>query len=265
MKRVVLLTFAAVAWLGLPRAGVGQESGPPQFYWVLQEHVKPSMAQEYEAATKEMIQLLSSVPDAASKVPFVTISSPEIGYAYVIPVQGFSGMDKAWQNWEATIDAVGRDKFMEIQAKATAATDHVASSVLWLREDLSYLLDTTAMTAERPYRMYHWWYAIPGKESQLEEIAQEYVKLYKAKGITTGWRLYQAVMGPDMPLYLVVESATDPADYYSNEKKIRSMLGEEGKKLDMKALKVARRLEVQFGWQRPDLSFPPAATQTTSR
>ncbi len=43
------------------------------------------------------------------------------------------------------------------------------------------------------------------------------------------------------------------------------MLGEEGKKLDMKALEVARRLEVQFGWQRPDLSFPPAATQTTSR
>lgn len=264
MRRLVPAVLALIVWLGMPLGLAAQEYGPPQMYWVLAEHVKPSMLQEYEAATKEMIQLLASVPDAASKVGFTTISGPEVGYAYVITVEGFSGMDKAWQNWEAMIDAAGRDKFMAIQAKASAATDYAESFVLMLREDLSYLLESTALTAERPYRMYHYWYAIPGKEQQVEAVVKEYVELYKAKGMTTGWRVYQAVMGPDLPMYLVVETAKDPADYYASQKKVMSALGKEGDELEKKGLKYGRRIEIREGWIRPDLSFPPM-TRTTSR
>ncbi len=264
MKRLAPAVLAALVWLGLPGGLAAQEYGPPQMYWVLAEHVKPAMLTEYEAATKEMIQLLASVPEAAGKVQFTTISGPEVGYAYVITVQGFSGMDKAWQNWEATIEAAGRDKFMAIQEKASAATDHAESFVLMLREDLSYLPETTALTAERPYRMYHYWYTLPGKEQKVEAVVKEYIALYKSKGMTTGWRVYQAVMGPDLPMYLVVETAKDPADYYTNEMKVRSALGEAAENLDKRALQYARRLETSYGWIRPDLSFPPA-TRTTSR
>ncbi len=264
MKRFAPALFAAVLWLGLPAGLAAQEYPPPQMYWVLAEHVKPAMLHEYEAATKEMIRLLASVPDATSKVQFTTISGPEVGYAYVITIDGFSGMDRAWQNWEATIEAAGRDKFMAIQEKASAATDYAESFVLMLREDLSYLPETTALTAERPYRKYHYWYSLPGKEQQVEAVVKEYVQLYKSKGLTTGWRIYQTVIGPDLPMYLVVETAKDPADYHATEMKVRSALGEAGQKLEMKALQYARRLEIRDGWIRPDLSFPPT-TQTTSR
>ncbi len=152
MRRLVLAVLTAIVWHAIPTGLAAQECGAPQLYWVLAEHVKPAMLQEYEAATKEMIELLASVPDATSKLQFTTISGPEVGYAYVIAVQGFSGMDKVWQDWETTIDAAGRDKFMAIQGKASAATDHGESFVLMLREDLSYLPETTALTAERPGR-----------------------------------------------------------------------------------------------------------------
>lgn len=173
-------------------------------------------------------------------------------------------MDKVWQDWETTIDAAGRDKFMAIQGKASAATDHGESFVLMLREDLSYLPETTALTAERPYRIYHYWYALPGKEQQVEAVVKEYVQLYKSKGLTSGWRIYQTIMGPDIPMYVVVETAKDPAEYYANEMKVRSALAEAGQKLDEKAMQYARRAEIWDGWIRPDLSFPPA-TRTTSR
>lgn len=71
-------------------------------------------------------------------------------------------------------------------------------------------------------------------------------------------------MGPDIPMYVVVETAKDPAEYYANEMKVRSALAEAGQKLDEKAMQYARRAEIWDGWIRPDLSFPPA-TRTTSR
>ncbi len=91
MRRLALGFLAAIVWLGVPTGLAAKEYGPPQMYWVLAEHVKPAMLQEYEAATKEMIELLASVPDAASKLQFTTISGPEVGYAYVIARPGLLG------------------------------------------------------------------------------------------------------------------------------------------------------------------------------
>ncbi|MEE9133538.1 MAG: hypothetical protein V3U13_08260 [Gemmatimonadota bacterium] len=267
MRRVLLLALVAIPVLGLSGPATAQEAeeyGPPEMFWVYQEYVKPAMLQEYEAATKDLIDLLASSQEATSSIEFITISGSEFSYSYVIPVEGFGGIDEAWKSWQAAMEAAGRDKFSEIEARTAKAIDHAESSVLMLRADLSYMVEATALTADKPFRMYHYWYAIPGKESELEGVAKEFAALYKAKGIDHGWRIYQAVMGPDLPMYLVVETAADEADYHATVKKVEEMAGEEGMKLNQKALKFARNIVIQHGWIRPDLSFPQTLS-TSSR
>ena len=262
MKRLLLLTLVAAPLIGLSGPAAAQESAPPVMYWVYQEFVKPSMLQEYEAAAKEMIDVMGSV-SASGSVEYIAISGSQFDYAYVMPIDGFAGIDKIWQEWSAMVEAIGQEKWAEIEASSSKAVDHAQSTVLMLREDLSYNLEMTALTTDRPFRAYTYWFGIPGKTSELEGVAKEYAELYEAKGLDHGWRIYQTVMGPDQPVYLVVETAADEADYHATAKKNREALGDEGMKLNQKALKYARRVEEQHGWIRPDLSFPPPTATGT--
>ena len=261
MRKLPLLLLAAVLQF-VPASAVAQEYEQPPMYWVYQDYVQPSQVQDFEAASKKMIGMFESA--SVTGVEWVTISGPEIGYIYAIPIEGFAGIGEAWKNWEAAVEAVGRDQFMEIQAEFGAMLDHSASSVLMLRPDLSYRLDDTALTAERPFRMYHWYYALPGKEQDLEKVAREFVQLYESKGVEMGWRVYQVVIGPELPAYVVVETAADEAEYYAQQKKASEMVGEEGARLDAKAMQATRRMDVNGGWIRPDLSYPQTAATASN-
>ncbi len=263
MKKVVSLAVTALCLAGLAAPAVAQEAGPPQVFFVYSEHVKASMMQEYEAMTKEMIQAMAAAPGVKGSLEWTTIWSPDLGYSFVFVTEGFSGMDKLHQSWQTAIEAMGREKFMKLGEKTGPMIERGESYALILRPDLSYMPETVGLTAA-PLRMYHWWYTTPGKEMAVEAVAKEYVELYKAKNIDRGWRVYQAAMGDDLPMYLVVETASKMADYYTESEKIEAALGEEGKKLQQKALKLTRRVEDGYGVVRTDLSFPPAEMKSES-
>ena len=97
-----------------------------------------------------------------------------------------------------------------------------------------------------------------------EELAKEFVELYKSKGVDSGWSIYQAITGSDLPLYVVAYPAKSEADYYANREKIREMLGEAGKKIGAKVGATIRRSEYKDGHIRRELSYPapePASTR----
>ncbi len=251
--RTPLLSLVALLALGVSGPGWAQEPEAPPMLWVLQDYVAPSNVQAYEVAAKELVDLLGSVN---AEPGYTTISGPEIGYAYVMPVNGFAGIGEVWQQWDATVEAIGAERFAEVHAQFGETIDHTASSVIMLRPDLSYRLDDTALSPEKPFRMYHWLYTVPGKEQDMERVAKAYVELYESKGIEHGWRTYQVVMGPDLPAYLIAESADSEADYWAAMSELQEVLGEEGEALSQEGMKYMRRIEINSGWVRADLSYP---------
>lgn len=257
MKRLALLMLPGLL-LGAAAAPLSaQEDKPPPTYFIHSEFVKASMFEQYEDATKELIGLLESSDVDPAAVGWMAVWGPQTGYAYVMPVEGMGGIGKLYASWESAVAKVGAERWQRVAARAEEAIDHVESSVLVLRPDLSYKLETTAMTPEMPYRHYYWWYVIPGKGEGLESVAKEFAELYAANGIETGWRMYQAAMGSDLPLYLVVFAAKDPAEFHAWDRETTARLGEEADRLYLKALSYARRVEEGHGWVRGDLSFPP--------
>jgi hypothetical protein len=256
--RRTLFGLLALGLLGLPGLASGQEQEAPPMFWVYQERVKPAMTQEYEAATKDLIALFESGGEATASLGWTTISSMENGYYYVMPIESFGGLDEAFGEWMTAVQAVGMDAFREVDSRTRAAMNYAEASVIALRPDLSYLPETVALDPEKPYRKYWWWYLTPGMEDDFEAVAKEFVELYAANNIETGWRIYQGMLGGEMPMYLVVDRAESPYDYAARDKEVMEILGDEAQALGMKAVKTARRIEESDGWFRPDLSFPRA-------
>jgi hypothetical protein len=255
MKRFTLGGPVAIPLILFAGQLSGQEVNHPM-YLVYQEYVRAAQTPQYEEATHTLLDRMLETP-ISSQVQFVTIAGPELGYAFVVPIDGFAGIDAFNRNLAAGAGHIGLDEWTGLEDKIGQAIDHRKSIVIELRPDLSYLPDLVDLTAELPFRNYHWYYTIPGKQQQLESVALELVALYAANGIGHGFRFYQILLGDDLPGYVVVERAESEADYAARTAKIRETVGGDADALLGKALAFTRRIEVMEGLIRPDLSFPP--------
>ena len=73
-------------------------------------------------------------------------------------------------------------------------------------------------------------------------MGADYVKLFKAKGRQDRLRaVTKAVMGPEMPVYMVSVGALDAADYHADDAKVTEMRG------GMQALAARRRVDAPSG------------------
>jgi hypothetical protein len=253
----ILPAIAAIA-VGSMLIAAQDDGAKPQMSLIFIQDVKPSMAMQYEAATKEMCELLTEHKADSSQVSFFTLSGPELGYVFVIPLpDGFSSMDAVHDNWMQAVDSIGSEKWLSIQKRADACVESTSMIHSVYREDLSYVPATPSVKQEDiGYANYEFLYTFSGQEAEFAAIAKEWKALYEKNGIKRGWIVYQQVTGDDLPLFLIAEVAKSEADYYETSAKIREKLGEAGQALGMKSSKVIRKVEQMSGRPRPDLSYP---------
>ena len=259
MKKQMLFCMAAgVAALGASViAGEGKEGPKPEMLCIYKEVVAPSKMKEYEAAIKYMISEFKAYQIDPEKVHFKTISGPEIGYLYVMPLENFAGMDEMRANWREAVEVIGKEKFEAMVAPAEEAIDHVEIFHAIRRADLSYVPENPRLKPDEvEYIHYGFYYVIPGKEKEFEALAGEFVELYQSNNIDSGWVIFQSITGSDLPVLVVAHAAKSSADYYSNRERVREVVGEEAKKLGEKVGALVRKMEFKEGMLRPDLSYP---------
>jgi hypothetical protein len=238
-------------------AGDEQEGQKPQMYSIYKEVVQPAKTQVYEAALKNMIAEFKAYDIDPEKVNFKTIFGPEMGYVFVSPIENFAAMDTMMENWNAVVEIIGKDRFQEMMVEAEAALEHSEFFHVMRRPDLSYVPENPRLTPDEiQYVHYGFYYPIPGKQEQLEEVAKKFVELYKSKNISSGWSIYQSITGTDLPLLVVAHAAKSESDYYSERAKLKELIGEEGEKLGQQAHALVRKVEFKDGYIRPDLSYP---------
>lgn len=249
--RKPLLPALALAVAALPL------SAQQQPYLVLhQEVVKPSMVAQYEAASKDFIAMVKAHKDKMPHFSFECLMSPDFVYTYVLQIPNMGGMDVINAEFGAMAQAAGH-AYLDLNKRSGAATDHIRESVVQLAPELSYRPEQPRLKPEEAkYRGYSLYYVIPGREPEADQVAADYVKLYKSKNIAEGYGLYKAVLGPELPLYAVAIAARDAADYAAENAKLQETLGAEGRALAARAMALTRRFEVREAIARPDLSLP---------
>lgn len=224
---------------------------PPSLMFVWTDHVPVANAAAYEAESKKAMAKMAETEEG-KVLQFFSLSGNG-GYSYVLQLADMADFSKKSQEFMAATVAAGG---MQIWDAANQLVDHGSGQLIVLRSDLSYTpAEPRAEEATGQFRGYDWWYVRPGHEEAIEGVARRLVALYTEKNIDTGWRVYQAVTGDDLPLYVVTSTATNAADYHANEGRVGALVGEAAQQLIQEAQSHTRRVESTTAMMRPDMSM----------
>ena len=256
MKRfpiAAVVSLGAAVAVFAPTTG-GTQTPAPQYFVLHQERAKPSMVKEYESTTKEFVALVKANKAKMPHFSFNAFLSPDFTYSYVSPIPDFAGVDAINGDFGALIQAAGA-AFFDLNKRGGVAMERVDEAVIQRLPELSYApAEPRLEPGQARYFHYGFYYVIPGREPEAEAIGADYVKLFKARGIKTGYSVYKGVMGADMPYYFVSVGGTDAADYHAENAKTQAALGADLQALAARLLAVTRRFETREAVVRPDLS-----------
>ncbi|MCK5447643.1 MAG: hypothetical protein KAJ43_05835, partial [Gemmatimonadetes bacterium] len=113
MKRWMLFPLAVlILW---PASLAAQEEEYSPTWWaVFTEQVAPSNVAAFEEASAAMHEVI--VANAPEGMFYYTLSGPETGYMYAIPMESYEQFMEIGQQWEGMVEQIGRDKWMEMEA-----------------------------------------------------------------------------------------------------------------------------------------------------
>ena len=254
MKRWFLVPLV-VLMLWPASLAAQEEEYSPTWWAVFTEQVAPSDVAAFEevsAATYEVIK--ANAPD---DMVYYTLSGPETGYMYAVPMESYEQFMEIGQQWEGMIEKIGRDKWMEMEAKGSKMVTNRSMTLYIERMDLSYVPEAPRLTEEAAMRHYDYIYPVPGKEQAVEAVLHEWIELYKSHDADSGWMVYQAFTGADLPLYVFSTLATDRGDYEADGDRLDEMMGEADDALWKKTRDLLRKFEHNDAWFRPELSILP--------
>lgn len=109
------------------------------------------------------------------------------------------------------------------RAAATAwpAPDAVESRsvAIWrLRPDLSYEPAAPRLSSdEETFVHFDVFACLPGHEAELEALTKEYVAVDRDAGVRHRWRIYEVVIGNDLPAWVLATPARSRSDYDSEK------------------------------------------------
>ncbi len=259
MKRalaVICLLFLAVS------VSAQMALGPkPELYVIHEEVARPGMLAQYEATTRELFGMFSEQKVDPKVFAASAYMTTDMHYLFVAPIANFGGMDAINQVFMTMGQAVGKDRWADLMRRGNTTIASYNEFVAMRRPDLSYVPATPRLKPEER-RFVHWqfYYIDAAHTDDAEQVARDYVALFKSKNIGDSFSVYQVMSGNDLPLYVVGSPGKSPADFYSNDERINATLGADVRPLQARALSYTRKYEVKDGTARPDLSYPmPAA------
>ena len=258
MKRfpnVAVVSLGVALAILAPRAG-GAQAPAAQYFVLHQEQAKPSMVKEYEATTKEFVALVKANKTKMTHFSFAAFASPDFLYSFVAPIPNMAGMDAINGDFGALAQAAG-PAFSDLNKRSGVAIERIDEAVIQRMPELSYAPAEPRLESGRArYYHYGFYYVIPGREPEVEALGQEYLKLFKAKGVKNGYTIYKGVMGAGLPYYFVSEGALDAADFEAEDAKTAALVGPELQALGARLMALTRRYETREAVPRPDLSVP---------
>ena len=257
MKRLSL-----VAALGVLFTLSAYAVDPPkmQLFLIHEETINPSMMSQYEGATKDLIKAFNDKKMTSPSFMVNTYMTSDMHYLYLTPIANWAQIDSIWKDWMSANETVGKEKWADIMKRSNPTIISYDDAVAARRDDLSYVPENPRLKMEEmPFARVDYYYLKPGAEADAEQVARDYVALFKEKKIPDGFTIYMAMSGHDLPLLVAVIPAKSPADFAAVDEKTAATLGDALRNLQGRAMALTRRIEHKDSWFRPDLSYMPVA------
>jgi len=257
MKTKISWVLAVCFVLGLfPLAMNAQEPEKRyQMFWVIDEVVKPSMADEYYEAGKKWAALMTKHEYPA---PVNVYWTGDNHVWWVTPIRNFGDIDKLTEEFNK-MRAKSPDEFKEAYEAFIGTYESARTCIYAL--DLKYSLiaeDAQSKAEEENFIFFDIFYFEPGKEAELEKIWDELKVLMKEKENMQSWHYYWGVMGTDNPVLWSAASAKNAIEFWEENAKMWKAIGKEAGQIKKKMMKYVRKEETKMAWIQKELSYTPA-------
>jgi hypothetical protein len=232
-----------------------EEEYSPTWWAVFTEQVAPANVAAFEEHSTAVFEVIEA--NAPDDMVYYTLSGPETGYMYAVPMESYEQFMEIGEQWEGMIEQIGREKWMEMEAEGSELVTSRSMTLYIERMDLSYVPESPRLTQDAPMRHYDYIYPVPGKEPEVEAVFGEWVELYESESSDSGWMVYQAFTGDDLPLYILATLALDRTDYETDGDRLNELFGDADDALMKKTWALLRKFEHKDAWLRPELSLMP--------
>ena len=222
-----------------------------QLYFVRQIMVKPSKVMDYFEGTKD---LMAQIKEQNFPYPINVFRSNDFTFQFIVPLKNTADLQVLGDTMKELMAKIEPELGQKIQKLLDGTSEFREDALIALRPELSYMPENPRLTPEEiNFQSWTFTYLLPGKEMAFEEMAKKYKILYQTKNIPDSFMLYEVIMGKEQPLYILVQTAKNPGDYFSLNHS--ETLGEEGAALQSKLWSVIRKIEYKQAWIDRDLSY----------
>jgi hypothetical protein len=263
MRRSCLALFLVLSAAALAAQQAPAPEPPPLLY-VHEEIAKPSMIADYERISKELGAAMRG-----ANIPFHydAVSTDDFHYYFVLPMKSFGDVDKIMQTFMVDLpQKVGKEKVSDLMRRGGATMEMTREWILVRRDDISYSPAKPRLNVEEAtHFQYDFYYLKPGMEDMVDQISNEWKAALQAANINDGFTVYQAAVGGDLPLVVVVNRGRSAADLATQTARNMETLGEKGRTLLGKTFSTVRKFETKIGRLRPDLSNPAPRPQAAAK
>ena len=226
-----------------------------QAYLIHEDRVKPSMKDQYEQVTKDLIAACKE--NNIQDTQWLTLALNDNSYIHITPMKNFAQID---QNAFASLTAkIGDDKAGELFGRFNPMYDEHGDYVIYLHKDLSYMPGGVSQTIEgQNYRTLYYNYVTPENEKNFEGVMKNMKKAFEKHNSKLNYRVYKTGFGVMGTYYMVAVAAASALESEKagdeNWTKMKDDFGPLLKELS----KYTWKMNEKTGWMRDDLGFMPA-------
>lgn len=227
----------------------------PQLFFVEDFTIKPSQRANFQETIKEFIDLFKAHNFKYSVNSYWT---SDFHMYFTFPIKDIGDVGSLFSEADAFSEKVGKEKWTELHQKEFNDTEAYQYGLYYMRPDLSYIPENPRLAVgEANYTEWTFVLIKPGMEAEAEAVWKEWVSFYKEKGIPDPFYVWEAFIGPELPLHIIISQGENAIDFHQAASSNMEKLGEDVSELYEKTFKLLKRIENKRGWVQRDLSYTP--------
>lgn len=224
------------------------QDNTPVHFAAYEHRVKPSMTGKYWEC---MRKVKSNSTQHKIGAVWASFEFDDNTYIHFMPIKNFAELDK---NPFAELEAkMGKASHDAMWADFSPCMESTTSYVVTFYPELSYL----RASREETFRDVFFWTVIDGKDAEAQALLKQWVKVYEARKVPTGFETYKVTFGGE-PVYAIVGWAKDELDMATQRNKTRELMGEEMKKMMNLTMAITQKFDTKRGRRLAEVSYAPA-------
>lgn len=250
LKKTVLVALLLFSTLFVQ----AQDEKEVQAYWIHEDRVKPSMVEEYEQVTKDLVAKCTEHNIQETK--WLTVAQNDHTYLYVTPMEKFAEFD---ENQFATLgEKMGTEEMGKLFARFNPCYDVHGDYVVYLHKELSHMPGGINQNPEgQYYRKFFIDYVSPANQKGYMAGMKKIKELLAKNNAKLEYRVYRTGLGVMDSYFMIAFAAESGAAFEQIMDETWEATKDEFGPLITGLRKSISRSEEKSGWMRGDLGYAP--------